>query len=56
MKINLDFNIKDDTIHEFKKVYPWGALMGVRPTKLVRRFLIMGYSCLLYTSDAADEL
>lgn len=107
MKINLDFNIKDDTIHEFKKVmlpdvkietlnvktleensdiislelssgenrfvftlknysdkmvdqkivmikagllklfkkvYPWGALMGVRPTKLVRRFLIMGYS------------
>lgn len=107
MKINLDFNIKDNTIHEFKKVmlpdieieelnvktlaenkdiislelssgerkfvftlknysdkmadqkivmikagmlklfdkvYPWGALMGVRPTKLVRRFLIMGYS------------
>ncbi len=107
MKINLDFDIKDNTIHEFKKVmlpdaeietlnvktleedkdiislelstgerkyvftlknytekmtdqkivmikagmlklfdkvYPWGALMGVRPTKLVRRFLIMGYS------------
>ena len=107
VKINLDFEIKDNTIHEFKKVmlpdidieslnvktleenediislelsaenkkfvftlknysdkmvdqkivmikagllklfgknYPWGALMGVRPTKLVRRFLIMGYS------------
>lgn len=107
MKLNLDFNIKDNTIHEFKKVllpnenidilnvrtleeneniislelssgdkktvftlknysdkmvdqkivmikagmlklfdkvYPWGALVGVRPTKLVRRFLIMGYS------------
>lgn len=107
LKINLDFNIKDETIHQFKKVmlpnveidtlevktleeneniislelsagenkfvftlknysdkmvdqkivmvkagllklfkksYPWGALMGVRPTKLVRRFLIMGYS------------
>lgn len=28
----------------FDKVYPWGALVGVRPTKLIRRFLIMGYS------------
>ncbi|MFK4785643.1 coproporphyrinogen III oxidase [Fusobacterium sp. MFO224] len=28
----------------FEKNYPWGALVGVRPTKLVRRFLIMGYS------------
>ena len=114
MIINLDFNIKDNTIHEFKKVmlpdieieelnvktleensdiislelsagerkyvftlknysdkmtdqkivmikagmlklfdkiYPWGALMGVRPTKLVRRFLIMGYSY-----DEIDEI
>lgn len=114
MKLNLDFNIKDNTIHEFKKVllpnenidilnvrtleeneniislelssgdkktvftlknysdkmvdqkivmikagmlklfdkvYPWGALVGVRPTKLVRRFLIMGYSY-----DEIDEI
>ena len=28
----------------FEKKYPWGALVGVRPTKLVRRFLVMGYS------------
>lgn len=28
----------------FEKKYPWGALVGVRPTKLVRRFLLMGYS------------
>lgn len=36
--------IKAGLLKLFKKVYPWGALMGVRPTKLVRRFLIMGYS------------
>lgn len=28
----------------FKKSYPWGALIGVRPTKLVRRFISVGYS------------
>ncbi|NME35279.1 MULTISPECIES: coproporphyrinogen III oxidase [Fusobacterium] len=28
----------------FDKVYPWGALVGVRPTKLIRRYLVMGYS------------
>lgn len=28
----------------FDKKYPWGALVGVRPTKLIRRYLIMGYS------------
>lgn len=36
--------IKAGMLKLFDKVYPWGALMGVRPTKLVRRFLIMGYS------------
>ena len=28
----------------FKKEYSWGGLMGVRPTKVVRRFLALGYS------------
>lgn len=36
--------IKAGLLKLFKKSYPWGALMGVRPTKLVRRFLIMRYS------------
>ena len=35
----------------FDKVYPWGALVGVRPTKLIRRYLIMGY-----TYDEIDEI
>lgn len=35
----------------FDKVYPWGALVGVRPTKLVRRYLIMGY-----TYEEIDEI
>lgn len=28
----------------FKKNYSWGGLMGVRPTKVVRRLLALGYS------------
>lgn len=28
----------------FNKDYSWGGLMGVRPTKVVRRFLNLGYS------------
>lgn len=28
----------------FKKNYSWGGLMGVRPTKIVRRLLALGYS------------
>lgn len=28
----------------FKKEYSWGGLMGVRPTKVVRRFLALGYN------------
>ena len=28
----------------FKKEYSWGGLMGVRPTKVVRRFLVLGYN------------
>lgn len=28
----------------FKKNYSWGGLMGVRPTKVVRRLLVLGYS------------
>ena len=35
----------------FNKIYPWGALVGVRPTKLIRRYLIMGY-----TYDEIDEI
>ena len=35
----------------FDKVYPWGALVGVRPTKLIRRYLIMGYPY-----DEIDEI
>lgn len=35
----------------FDKIYPWGALVGVRPTKLIRRYLIMGYNY-----DEIDEI
>lgn len=28
----------------FNKKYSWGGLMGVRPTKVVRRFLALGYN------------
>ena len=35
----------------FDKIYPWGALVGVRPTKLIRRYLIMGY-----TYEEIDEI
>ena len=28
----------------FNKDYSWGGLMGVRPTKVVRRYLLLGYS------------
>lgn len=27
----------------FEKSYSWGGLMGVRPTKVVRRLLALGY-------------
>ncbi len=36
--------VKDGLLLLFDKVYPWGAFVGVRPTKLIRRYLIMGYT------------
>ena len=43
--------VKTGLLLLFDKVYPWGALVGVRPTKLIRRYLIMGY-----TYDEIDEI
>ena len=51
--INLDFNIKDDTIHEFKKVMlPDVEIETLNVKTLEENSDII---CLLYTSDAADE-
>lgn len=36
--------IKLALLKAYKKNYVWGGLMGVRPTKIVRRFLKKGYS------------
>ena len=36
--------IKIALLNIYKKDFPWGGLIGVRPTKLVRRMLVLGYS------------
>ncbi len=43
--------VKAGLLMLFDKVYPWGALVGVRPTKLVRRYLIRGYNYNLIISS-----
>ncbi len=36
--------LKTAILKSYKKNYPWGSLIGVRPTKMTRRILQMGYS------------
>lgn len=36
--------LKGTLLKAYKKNYPWGSLIGVRPTKMTRRFLNMGFS------------
>lgn len=36
--------LKGAILKAFEKHYPWGSLVGVRPTKMTRRFIQMGYS------------
>ncbi|MDX8335830.1 coproporphyrinogen III oxidase [Candidatus Cetobacterium colombiensis] len=36
--------LKGTLLKAFDKHYPWGSLIGVRPTKMTRRFLQMGFS------------
>ncbi len=35
---------KSGLLKLYNKSYPWGALVGVRPTKLVRRYKALGYT------------
>ena len=61
MIINLDFNIKDNTIHEFKKVMLPDIEIEELNVKTLEEnsdiiSLELSAGCLLYTSDAADEL
>ncbi|MBC2851009.1 coproporphyrinogen III oxidase [Cetobacterium sp. 8H] len=36
--------LKGALLKAYKKNYPWGSLIGVRPTKMTRRFLQMGFT------------
>ncbi|WP_297598489.1 coproporphyrinogen III oxidase [uncultured Cetobacterium sp.] len=36
--------LKGALLKAYGKMYPWGSLIGVRPTKMTRRFLQMGFS------------
>lgn len=36
--------LKSGVLKAYKKEYPWGSLVGVRPTKMTRRLLNMGFS------------
>lgn len=36
--------LKGTLLKAYNKHYPWGSLVGVRPTKMTRRFLNMGFS------------
>lgn len=36
--------LKGAILKAYNKNYPWGSLIGVRPTKMTRRFFKMGYS------------
>lgn len=36
--------LKGALLKAYNKHYPWGSLVGVRPTKMTRRFFQMGYS------------
>lgn len=36
--------LKGALLKAYDKRYPWGSLIGVRPTKMTRRFLNMGFS------------
>ena len=36
--------LKGGLLKALKKNYPWGSLIGVRPTKMTRRFMQMGFS------------
>ncbi len=36
--------LKTSLLSLFEKKYPWGGLIGVRPTKVLKRLLISGYS------------
>ena len=35
--------LKGTLLKAYEKKYPWGSLIGVRPTKMTRRFLNMGF-------------
>lgn len=36
--------LKGGLLKAFNKSYPWGSLIGVRPTKMTRRLIQMGFS------------